>query len=63
MGKGKEERRLYILDSNGAPIGYVFMGGNTLYSMEGKSIRTISGNMTIGELKRILLKGRTWYIA
>ena len=51
------------MDSNGVPLGYVFMGGDVLYSMEGKRISEVSEDVTIGELKKILLRERTLYIS
>jgi len=56
-------QRLYILDASGVPLGYVFMGGNVLYSMDGKRVTDISEDITIKELKRILLRRKTWYVA
>jgi hypothetical protein len=63
MGEKGDEQRLYIMDSNGVPLGYVFMGGDILYSMEGKRISEVSEDVTIGELKKILLREKTLYIA
>jgi hypothetical protein len=62
MGEKGDEKRLYIMDSNGVPLGYVFMGGDILYSMEGKRISEVSEDVTIEELKKILLRERTLYI-
>ena len=62
MGEG-DGQRLYILDASGVPLGYVFMGGNVLYSMDGKRVTDISEDITIKELKRILLRRKTWYVA
>jgi len=63
MGEKGDGPRLYIMDSNGVPLGYVFMGGGILYSMEGKRISEVSEDVTIGELKKILLRERTLYIS
>ena len=63
MENGKDEQRLYIMDSNGVPVGYLFMGGNILYSMDGKIVVKVSEEMTIEGLKRILTRGMTQYIA
>jgi len=62
MENAKDEQRLYIIDSNGLPIGYLFMGGSTLYAMDGKIVAKVSMAMTIEELKRVLTEGVTQYI-
>ena len=62
VGKGVRGQKLYILDSNGVPLGYVFMGGRILYSMDGGKVSKVLEDMTIEELRRILIRGRTWYI-
>ncbi|MCJ7630808.1 hypothetical protein MUP77_00170 [Candidatus Bathyarchaeota archaeon] len=58
----ENKQKLYILDSNGLPIGYVFMRGNVLYSIDGRAIKEVPNEATIGELKAALLKEITWYI-
>lgn len=58
----ENKQKLYIIDSNGLPIGYVFMGGSILYSIDGRRMKEISQDMTVGELQAALLKERTWYI-
>jgi len=62
VGEAGDGQRLYILDSNDVPLGYILMGGDVLYSMDGKRMGKVREDMTIGELKRLLLKGRTKYI-
>lgn len=58
----ENKQKLYIMDSNGLPIGYVFMGGSILYSIDGRRMKEVSQDMTVGELQAVLLKERTWYI-
>jgi hypothetical protein len=58
----ENKQKLYIMDSNGLPIGYVFMGGSVLYSIDGRKMKEVSQDMTVGELQAIILKERTWYI-
>jgi hypothetical protein len=62
VGEEEDAQRLYILDSNGVPLGYILMGGDILYSMDDKRVGKVAEDMTIGELKMLLLKGRTKYI-
>lgn len=58
----ENKQKLYIIDSNGLPIGYVFMRGNVLYSIDDRVIKEVPDEATIGELKATLLKERTRYI-
>ena len=58
----ENKQKLYIMDSNGIPIGYVFMGGSVLYSIDGKRMKDISQDTTVLELQAVLMKEKTWYI-
>ncbi len=58
----EKKQKLYIMDSNGLPIGYVFMRGNVLYSIDNRVIKEVQDESTIKELKAALLKERIWYV-
>lgn len=62
MNKEEDVQKIFILDSNDIPIGYVLMGGNILYSMDDKRVADITKDMTIEELRKILQIERTHYI-
>ncbi len=59
----EKKQKLYIMDSNGLPMGYVFMNEDVLYSLDDKVVKQVSKDTTLSQLQETLTKEKTPYIA